>query len=99
MERIAHEVAHDIRNQYTIAYTPTNTALDGTYRQIKVVVKAPGNPWRARGAAITPQRNSKLRQKPSEGSPVVIGRHSRRLATDEGLPAPAVAQPLSALAD
>ena len=44
METIAHEVAHDIRNQYTIAYTPTNTALDGTYRQIKVVVKAPGNP-------------------------------------------------------
>jgi VWFA-related protein len=44
VERIAHQVAHDIRNQYTIAYTPTNTALDGTYRQIKVTVKAPGNP-------------------------------------------------------
>ena len=44
VDRIAHEVARDIRNQYTIAYTPTNTALDGTYRQIKLVVKAPGNP-------------------------------------------------------
>jgi Ca-activated chloride channel homolog len=44
VERIAHEVAHNIRNQYTIAYTPVNLALDGTYRQIKVVVKAPGNP-------------------------------------------------------
>ena len=44
VEKIAHEVAHDIRNQYTIAYTPTNTALDGTFRQIKLVVKAPGNP-------------------------------------------------------
>jgi VWFA-related protein len=44
VEPIAHQVAHDIRNQYTIAYTPANTALDGSYRQIKVVVKAPGNP-------------------------------------------------------
>ena len=44
VEKIAHDVAHDIRNQYTIAYTPTNTALDGTFRQIKLVVKGPGNP-------------------------------------------------------
>lgn len=44
VDRIAHEVAHDIRNQYTIAYTPSNAALDGTYRTIKVTVKAPGNP-------------------------------------------------------
>ena len=44
VDRIAHQVAKDIRNQYTIAYTPTNTALDGTYRQIKLVVKAQGNP-------------------------------------------------------
>jgi Ca-activated chloride channel family protein len=44
VEKIAHQVAHDIRNQYTIAYTPSNTALDGTYRQIKVTVKGPGNP-------------------------------------------------------
>ncbi len=34
------KVAHDIRNQYTIAYTPLNQALDGSYRQIKVTVSA-----------------------------------------------------------
>jgi len=44
VDKIAHEVAHDIRNQYTIAYTPLNEALDGTYRTIKVAVKAAGNP-------------------------------------------------------
>jgi VWFA-related protein len=44
VDKIAHQVAHDIRNQYTIQYTPSNTAMDGTYRQIKITVKAPGNP-------------------------------------------------------
>ena len=44
VDRIAHQVARDIRNQYTIGYTPSNLALDGTYRQIKVTVKAVGNP-------------------------------------------------------
>lgn len=41
---LAVEVAHDIRNQYTIAYTPSIQALDGSYRQIKVTVDAPGKP-------------------------------------------------------
>jgi VWFA-related protein len=44
VERIAHTVARDIRNQYTILYTPTNQAMDGSFRQIKVAVNAPGRP-------------------------------------------------------
>ena len=44
VDPIAHQVARDIRSQYTIAYKPTNDALDGTYRKIRVTVKAPGNP-------------------------------------------------------
>ena len=44
VEPIAHQIAHDLRNQYFIGYSPLNEALDGTYRPIKVLVKAPGNP-------------------------------------------------------
>src|SRR4051812_38670135 len=44
VQSLAVEIAHDIRNQYTIAYTPTIQELDGSYRQIRVTVDAPGKP-------------------------------------------------------
>jgi Ca-activated chloride channel homolog len=44
VDRIAHQVAHDIRNQYIIAYSPLHAAMDGTFRQIKITAKAPGSP-------------------------------------------------------
>ena len=43
VEPIAHVVAHDIRNQYTISYTPSNNVMDGTFRQIKIAVNPPGH--------------------------------------------------------
>jgi len=44
VDRIAHQVAHDLRNQYSIAYSPSNPKLDNTYRQIKITVNGPGKP-------------------------------------------------------
>jgi VWFA-related protein len=41
VDRIAHQMAHDIRNQYTIQYSPSNQTMDGTYRRIEVTVRAP----------------------------------------------------------
>jgi Ca-activated chloride channel homolog len=44
VEAIAVKVAHEIRNQYVIAYSPTNPAMDGTYRRIRIDVKGKGKP-------------------------------------------------------
>ena len=41
IDGVALEIAQQIRNQYTIAYEPTNQALDGSYRKIRVQVRAP----------------------------------------------------------
>ena len=38
---ICEQVAHDIRNQYILAYYPTNTSRDGTFRSVSVAVVPP----------------------------------------------------------
>jgi len=42
IEQVAQEMAHRIRNEYTIAYAPANQALDGSYRAVRVKVTRPG---------------------------------------------------------
>jgi len=49
LPEIFHDIAVDIRNQYTISYHPTNAKLDGTYRKLKVELQAPdGGPLKVR---------------------------------------------------
>ena len=40
IDAAAVAIARQIRQQYTIGYTPTNAALDGTYRAIEVKATA-----------------------------------------------------------
>ena len=40
---ICERIARDIRNQYTIAYVPTNRKRDGSYRVVRVKASAPGH--------------------------------------------------------
>jgi VWFA-related protein len=43
------DIGSDIRNQYSLAYHPTNTKLDGTYRKLKVQIVAPdGGPLKVK---------------------------------------------------
>jgi VWFA-related protein len=39
---ICKQIAHDIRNQYTLGYVSTNTAQTGALRNLRVVASAPG---------------------------------------------------------
>jgi Ca-activated chloride channel homolog len=41
VEEICKRIARDLRNQYTLGYTPKNTKLDGTWRTLRVEVKPP----------------------------------------------------------
>lgn len=45
---ITPEIAHEIRNQYVVGYTPTNTTKDGKFRKVTVEVNVPGAQVRTR---------------------------------------------------
>lgn len=52
VETLCGQIAHDIRNQYTLAYYPTNTRRDGTFRTVQVAV----TPLQGRGKLMARTR-------------------------------------------
>jgi VWFA-related protein len=49
LPEIFTDISSDIRNQYSLAYHPTNSKLDGTYRKLKVQIVAPdGGPLKVK---------------------------------------------------
>src|SRR5271155_3658377 len=53
VHNICEQVAHDIRNQYTLGYYPSNDRRDGSYRTVQVDVIPP----RGRGKLVARTRN------------------------------------------
>jgi VWFA-related protein len=53
VHNICQQVAHDIRNQYTLAYYPSNSKRDGTFRAVQVEVIPP----HGRGKLVARTRN------------------------------------------
>ena len=43
VDELVQHIAHDLRNHYTLTYTPTNTKLDGSWRDVTVKITAPKN--------------------------------------------------------
>ena len=63
LDRGIGRINDDRRNYYALTYSPTNAALDGTYRKIEVKVKRPGVDVRARSGYLAVPAN--------EASPVL----------------------------
>jgi Ca-activated chloride channel homolog len=64
VDPIATQVARDIRSQYTIVYSPTNAAMDGSFRTIKVAVNQKN---------LTVRTRSGYYAKPDDSQPKVTG--------------------------
>lgn len=68
VEQIAHQVAHDIRNQYTLGYTPPSKTLDGSYHTVKVVANAPNHPVVRTRTGYYATRDSMAATRPNNSS-------------------------------
>jgi Ca-activated chloride channel homolog len=64
INRIAPQIASEIRNQYIVTYSPTNQELDGSFRQIRLLVDSPGisNVRTRSGYYATPDRRPPVKR-------------------------------------
>ncbi len=56
IQRITPEIAHEVRNQYIVGYSPTNQAADGAFRKVRVDVALPGVTVRTRSGYYAPHQ-------------------------------------------
>ncbi len=64
VEAICTQIAHDIRNQYTLGYYPTNALRDGRFRAVQVDVRGP----RRLGRLSVRTRSGYFAQRESSGN-------------------------------
>ncbi len=62
VESVCVQIARDIRNQYTLAYYPSNAKKDGTFRSVRIDAKSPRNA----GRLIVRSRPGYYAPKPSQ---------------------------------
>jgi VWFA-related protein len=61
VEEICKQIAHDLRNRYTLGYTPTNQKFDGGYRKVDVQIQVPKTSkitWRNKPGYYAPKSSS-----------------------------------------
>ncbi len=69
VEPVCVQIARDIRNQYTLAYYPSNARKDGTFRALRVDAFAPKN----RNHLTVRTRPGYYAPKPQQATPVATG--------------------------
>lgn len=69
VEPTCQQIARDIRNQYTLAYYPTNAKKDGTFRNVRIEAFLPRN----RSKLVVRTRPGYYALKPLPATPVASG--------------------------
>jgi len=67
IDALSSQVAHEIRNQYILAYSPSEQALDGTFRRVQVQAKGAGRPVVRTRSGYYATKDQKSSQTPTPG--------------------------------